>query len=187
MWANRPLAATKQAADRSGGKYNLHVDSASKSNVLDAMKDAKKGDIVTFYGHALISKSSGKAVGLEGTGWVFNSEISASEIQSALGKDSRPPSVVILSACQTVDLLPSVRAAGVPVAIGLTAPLSDALAGDVANQVTAGLMSGKTINEAIEAGRELLNTSFNVNLADIEVRASDDVDLDKSLKENGLQ
>jgi hypothetical protein len=195
QYGSRGFDETFGAADGSHGSYEVVRNNwwANKSEILDAMTDVNGGDILTFFGHSAMhgdrATGKGSTVGIVGSGWFGDQTIRASEMRAALSADHHPPSVVVLASCESSDLLSDVRDAGVPVAIGIDDMVPDYVASAVADVVTAALVAGKTIREAIDAGNAVLAKAGQNqrNLAQVVVAAAPEVDLDLSLKDNGLR
>ena len=191
QYGSRGFDDTFAAADGSHGAYEVQRNNwwANKSEILDAMTDVNDGDILTFFGHSAMrgDRATGKVstVGIVGDGWFGNQVIRGSELTAALSADKRPPSVVVLASCDSADLLGDARAAGVPVAIGIDDMVPDYVAYGVADA----LVAGKTLREAVEAGNDFLSKAGQNqrNTAQVVIVADPNVDLDLSLRDNGLK
>jgi hypothetical protein len=195
QYGSRSFDDTLAAADASHGAYEVQRNNwwANKSEILNAMTGVNNGDILTFFGHSAMrgDRATGtvSTVGIAGAGWFGDQVIGGSELTAALSADKRPPSVVVLASCESSDLLGDVRAAGVPVAIGIDDMVPDYVAFGVADTVTSALVAGKTLREAVDAGNDFLSKAGQNqrNMAEVVVVVDPNVDLDLSLRDNGLK
>jgi hypothetical protein len=72
---------------------------------VTAMKETSAGDIEVIFGHTLAGGPNGRVLGLQTDYWFEeNRLVTDLEVVAAL-KEGEPPSVMVLAACQSGDML----------------------------------------------------------------------------------
>jgi hypothetical protein len=174
------------AADIKGNKFNTNWW-ANKSEILYGLTHADSGDIFTFFGHAVTSSSTGQVIGILGDSWFRDVDlISPSEISQALTADDSPPSVVVLAGCSSEKLLGSVIDSGVPVAIGFSDNVPFVLGAKATDVVLWNLQSGASIVSAVDAANTFISQAQISTPAEVVVQVGSNIDVNKSLRGNGL-
>jgi hypothetical protein len=160
---------------------------ASKTDILDAMEMARDGDIFLFEGHTY-SKFGGPVLGIKGDNWFGEDHITLAEIQSSLTGTS--PSVAIFVGCNSSEILPSARAAGVKLAFGIENVVRDTISHDIneaiADKLTVYLLSGYTIRDATDKVNTWLEHNPQNNGNRVSNESATEVNLDLNLEDNGL-
>jgi RHS repeat-associated protein len=183
----------QDAIDAHPGYEITNTHSATRDEILDHMAEARHGDIYVFQGHSYNRDPADPVAGLKGNDWHGNKLIPKAEMAGAFQASGSAPSVAILSACKTDTLLHwalGTDGKGVKVAFGIhnvvDMNVEEGPTVAVARAVTESLVSGHTINEAVEAGNQALRNSGLQKGNEVVVEAQDGIDLDKNLKDNGL-
>ena len=146
---------------------------ARRQEVLDAAGLSFHGDIFASDMHTLFAETDrGKTrptpLGIEAEDLWGNKQVLTDELCDAL-KAAGPPAAVVLIGCYTEPLLAKVIAAGVGAAFGI-GPEGDVDSGvpfpvnanahAAADNVTAALMLGKTLNQAAELGTKVMDPAL---------------------------
>lgn len=179
---------TEAAADRHG-KIRLEiVDDASRNEILEAMKAVKYGDIFVFEGHTYSTTLGGPVEGIMGDNWFGEDKVTLADIRKHLG--SSPPSVAVFAGCNSNEIFPSAMAAGVKVVFGIENvirnTISDAVNGGIADKITACLIKGLTLNDAMAKVNDWLDKTPLNNGNRLACDYDGSVDLDLNLDDNGI-
>ncbi len=151
------------------------------------MKAARSGDIFVFEGHTY-AKLGEPVLGIVGDNWFGDDHVTLAEIRSALS--GSPPGVVIFAGCNSSEILPSARNAGVRLALGIENIVRDTIDHfineQIADMITANLINGDTIRDAMDKVNTWLEHTPRNKGNRITSESADDVDLDMNLEGNGL-
>lgn len=170
-------------------KYEfVNIDDASRDEILETMKAARFQDIFVFEGHSYTNKLGGPVLGIKGDNWFGEERITLAQITSALG--GSPPGVAVIAACNSSEIIPAVRAAGVKLVFGIENVIRDNVVHPVCEQIadliTAHLIEGDTIREAMDKVNDWCEHAPKNDGNRITSESDDDVDLDQNLEGNGL-
>jgi len=105
-----------------------------------------------FYGHGAYTPGN-EMVGINPSS---GGTVRGTEIQTALGEDANPPTLVVLGACGSEAILGSISGGGVPVAVGLSEKISNAAGATAVATFMQALSDGQTFGEAQETANALL-------------------------------
>jgi hypothetical protein len=178
---------------------------ASNDDLWDQLKDARWGDIVTAVYHTVFARVNGRieAIGVSASPRKDAETLFLNDMMTAMqqGKDEggEVPCVVILCGCDTAQFLkPIMRQTDVFVVIGIGIEGGDA--GDIdlvatvvqvdcnaaADAVTAALMNGESIDDAVAAGNRAMKSKANPIPVEMVALCADNVDSSLSLRDNEL-
>lgn len=188
-WEEHDFVETEAAADKHG-KIELEIiDDASRNEVLEAMKVVKSGDIFVFEGHTYCTKMGGPVEGIMGDNWFGEDKVTLADIKKHLS--GTPPSVAIFAGCNSNEIFPYAMAAGVKVVFGIENIIRDTIADAVnhgiCDRITAYLIKGMTLNDAMTKVNDWLDHTPLNNGNRLACDYDDTVvDMDMNLDDNGI-
>jgi hypothetical protein len=125
-----------------------------RDEILNHLEQLNAGGVYVFFGHAKISLSQGRAVGLSSN----SSElVSSGDMRDRLAHDHNPPTLVVLGACQSESILDDMLAGGVPVAVGFSDSIGRAFASEALQFFMQALSRGRTFVDAKERADQAAN------------------------------
>lgn len=165
----------------------VNIDDAGRDEILESMKAARAQDIFVFEGHTY-AKLGGPVLGIVGDNWFGEDHITLAAITSALS--ASPPRVAVFAGCNSSEVIPAARAAGVKLVFGIENVIRDnvvhVICEQIADRITAHLIEGDTIREAMDKVNDWCEHAPKNDGNRITSESDDDVDLDLNLEDNGL-
>lgn len=128
-----------------------HDQSPEADEIRANLTTLNAGGAYVFFGHGAYERSGGPAVGINPT---EGSTIRGEGLRDALAADASPPTLVVLGACGSAALLPSVGEGGVPVAMGFSNEISNLSAASAVGIFMERLEAGDTFEEARQAAQD---------------------------------
>lgn len=119
----------------------------SKASMLKNLEAVDVGGVYVFFGHGAITQG-GTIVGVNAD----DKTIFGAELEAALSSDRNPPTLVVLGGCTSGNLLPYVTKAGVPVAMGFSAKLSNVVGANAVQVFLNEVLGGSTFAKAQAEG-----------------------------------
>jgi hypothetical protein len=173
---------------------------ASNDDLREQLQAARWGDIVTAVYHTVFARVNGsvEAIGVSASARKSAETFYLAEMMADMQQGS-VPCVVILCGCDTARFLEHImRQTDVFVVIGIGIQGNEAADLDLvttvvqvdcnaaADAVTAALMNGESIDDAVDAGNRAMRSKANPIPIEVVALCADNVDSSLSLRDNEL-
>lgn len=131
---------------------------ADRDEILANLESMNAGGVYVFFGHSASESLGSAPVGINPDD---GSTIRGSDIEDALSEDENPPTMVVLGACASESLLGNVRGGGVPIAVGFTENVANAVAASAVGRFMEALNNGDTFAQATTVANDFMAGSFS--------------------------